>query len=566
MAYNLPPPWDPGFALPDNVRDEGLERRGFVTKQMPRGTYDQPNVGTGGYAVPEYVMDEGYGQGTFTTKWEPRGTYDGGRIPNWLNQRPKVLAERKIRGRTRETTIAFPMAVMPYNEGSAVAMSGVDDLPTPFADYGKRAAVAILSRVQSLPQDKRKIALKQIMDALDPTLWTRTAKLARQNLAAGMSAAQALREGLALALGSGIAAEMVQAGLNRQPPKPHSLLGLGCYGPRIGLGQTGTVAMNLLTAPDVQTMTLQTAALIPLVMCAGYTYVAAAGAVPAHWERSRAHLGIPDQPGPARSGCPGTETNLVRTGSGQVVAPVIADPTLKIGLWRLSPVEGQRISYSWSIITPEQGAQLISWIRKAYESMRGITGFFKFGIEKKVSLESVGLAPSKVEVYVGLTNGNHPITTFKHPTTGKLNGVYVTAVGTKEKPRFSLAWRYEPTPSEAAWKFFNEIIHRDEVEGLIKDVVKGVVAIVSDEGCKVAQNPLAKPAAAVVGGFYGGPPGAAAGTAGADIAKGACAGPPPQELPPGGGGEEKGSSMLPLALIGGGVVLAAILLSRKKTP
>ena len=39
MPFNLPPSWDPGYALPDNVKDEGLERRAFVTKQMPRGTY-----------------------------------------------------------------------------------------------------------------------------------------------------------------------------------------------------------------------------------------------------------------------------------------------------------------------------------------------------------------------------------------------------------------------------------------------------------------------------------------------------------------------------------------------
>ena len=60
MAYNLPPPWDPGFALPQNVRDEGLQRRGFVTKQMPRGSYDNPSVGYGGFTVPQYVKDEGY--------------------------------------------------------------------------------------------------------------------------------------------------------------------------------------------------------------------------------------------------------------------------------------------------------------------------------------------------------------------------------------------------------------------------------------------------------------------------------------------------------------------------
>lgn len=105
MPFNLPPPWDPGFAIPDNVRDEGLERRGFVTKQMPRGTYDQPNVGTGGYAVPQYVMDEGYGQGTFTTKWLPNGTVTIPMVPHYLNQRPQVVSEQVLPAGGRAVTL-----------------------------------------------------------------------------------------------------------------------------------------------------------------------------------------------------------------------------------------------------------------------------------------------------------------------------------------------------------------------------------------------------------------------------------------------------------------------------
>lgn len=105
MAYNLPPPWDPGFALPQNAKDEGDQRQAFVTKQMPRGTYDQPSVGYGGYAVPQYVKDEGYGQGTFTTKWLPSGTYTTPKIPHWQNHRPVVLSETRLPGGGRAISI-----------------------------------------------------------------------------------------------------------------------------------------------------------------------------------------------------------------------------------------------------------------------------------------------------------------------------------------------------------------------------------------------------------------------------------------------------------------------------
>jgi len=132
MAFNLPPPWDPGFALPCNVKAEGLQRRGFITKWMPRGTYDQPVVGTGGYVVPQYVMDEGYGQGTFTTKWEPNGEYDGGAIPHWLNDRPQLIASSRRANGGRNVSVAVPM-------------NGLgDDAPSTHAEYGEQAAALMI--------------------------------------------------------------------------------------------------------------------------------------------------------------------------------------------------------------------------------------------------------------------------------------------------------------------------------------------------------------------------------------------------------------------------------------
>src|SRR5512142_806693 len=132
MAYNLPPGWDPGFVLPENVRDEGLERRAFVTKQLPRGTYDNPSVGTGVYAVPQYVLGEEYGPGTLTTKWRPSGTYDGGAIPGWLSRRPQVARTTMLPRGGREITMR--------------AM-GDAPMPEPFETYGQRAAQAMLARV-----------------------------------------------------------------------------------------------------------------------------------------------------------------------------------------------------------------------------------------------------------------------------------------------------------------------------------------------------------------------------------------------------------------------------------
>lgn len=128
MPYNLPPPWDPGFALPQNAKDEGDQRQAFVTKQMPRGTYDQPSVGYGGYAVPQYVKDEGYGQGTFTSKWLPNGTYTVPKIPHWQNNRPTVVSEQKLPGGGRKITIKR-MAATPVGSPATNALSGITDSP-----------------------------------------------------------------------------------------------------------------------------------------------------------------------------------------------------------------------------------------------------------------------------------------------------------------------------------------------------------------------------------------------------------------------------------------------------
>jgi len=87
--YNLPPPWNPGLAIPGNVMDEGLERHAYVTRMLSRGTYDSATQGGGygGYAIPQYVLNEGTGRGTFTTKWLPRGYY-GPNLPHYLNRQP----------------------------------------------------------------------------------------------------------------------------------------------------------------------------------------------------------------------------------------------------------------------------------------------------------------------------------------------------------------------------------------------------------------------------------------------------------------------------------------------
>lgn len=263
MAYNLPPPWDSGYALPDNVRDEGLQRRAFVTRQMPRGTYDQPNVGTGGYAVPQYVMDEGYGQGTLVTKWAPSGSYPGQAIPNWLNARPQTVSETRLPGGGKAVTIQRGLA----------GIQSEPAMPEPIESYGLRAATLILGRVSQLPPEQRRRMLKAILDKVDPSLWRRAASIAERYERQGMPSSQALHQGLARAMSTGVAAEIILHGLRRSSPQSTPLLGLGCsrartraHGAALGLGD---VAATTCPPP------------------AGFTWVPPSGNTPGHWARLR---------------------------------------------------------------------------------------------------------------------------------------------------------------------------------------------------------------------------------------------------------------------------------------
>jgi len=248
MAYRLPPPWDPGYALPSNVRDEGLQRQAFVTKWTPRGTYDNVSVGAAGYVVPQYVMDEGTGQGAYTTDWLPDGTYSGPKVPHWLNQRPTVQ-QRSLGKGARAVTVTRQQRQpsLGVQAQTAAAMSGTDasgpvpdgsQLPEMFETFGHQAASHILSSVARIAPKQRKAVLQKVLHGIDPSLWNRTAAITKRHLAAGASPQQALHAGLSRALGAGMAAEMIQVGKTKKI-KPRSLLGLAAFGSDAVMGALG---------------------------------------------------------------------------------------------------------------------------------------------------------------------------------------------------------------------------------------------------------------------------------------------------------------------------------------
>lgn len=549
MAFNLPPPWDPGFALPSNVRDEGLERRGFVTKWMPRGTYDQPKVGTGGYAVPQYVMDEGYGQGTFTTKWAPRGRYDIP-VPNWLDQRSKVLAQRKLRGGGGGTQITFD------------ALSGTD-LPKLYTDFGARAAKAVMRQILAVPPAVRKQTLKAILDRIDPSLWNRVAQIAAAIQKGGVSAGDALYPALAQAMSTGIAAEVIATGLRRSAPQSNTLLGLGCYRGSSALGATPSMATPSSVLQKITSVFTQGSCPPP----PGYTWDTASGG---YWRRLK--VGETAKPGPAgASGC-GTVTTNTGPQATEVGGGTKSGQVMELGpsaseIWFKIPIEDRGIKISTLApdafpggVTqrPTQVPQsLIDAIAKrAQEVSTGPGGKMLdsfFDQIKLVDGAAYGYPGYKVLNVLG--DGRFGVFSFQHPTINKRHSLRIKWIGTPALPQWHVYWvENEPSDFQKAMSFLGSLFAR------VVDVVKAAVDAVADLACKVASSGLGVAAGAGAAAAAGVPP--EAGAAGASIAAAACASPPPAPtgplVMPGGG-----SLLLPLA-IAGGVVAVALALKKKK--
>lgn len=615
MAYNLPPAWDPGFVLPENVHDEGLERRALVTRQMPRGTYDNPRVGTGGFAVPQYVRDEGYGQGTFTTKWQPSGTYNGPRIPFWLNQRPKVVREQRMPGGGRVVTVQ--------------ALGDDAPMPIVFDQYGQKAARALLARVATLPPGKRETALRAIMDKVDKSLWARTQTITKRYMAQGMPLAQAFPEALARALSTGIAAEIIDTGLRRVAPQAKSLLGLGCY--RHALGALGLVAMDesggggaprptrppTTTKPPTQSTGTPPPAAPPsstpapspapdtlALNCAppaGFKWVVATADVPGHWQRLRAG----EAPGMAPC-----------ASNGQPIVPQVRDQ--RGDTVAISPTEGFETPFHFR-------ADLPAGTKRNFAGAADITVFPDTYPEEKIRalMMNVGnvrvmrarnlpqawidwirndqITPGewknrsndirpysrdnpnfwydsvlKIPLGTKLYSNDHslPQAYVKWPVDGSETGLYymiepldrlrdqqnigkdVDRGNDPDNPLVLKIW-VSKWPEQSLWsgivRFFAKIV----------DVVGDALEDLADLACDLISTPGVGEAAGAAGAAAAGVPpqaGAQAGHVGAQIAQNACGTPPPPVIPP----PVVQSSILPLAILGGVAVIGAFLLTGKK--
>lgn len=517
--FDIPKSWDPGYAVPAYVKAEGLQTRAFVTRWAPRGTYDDPDAKDPSwdkaYAQPQYVQDEGYGQGAAVTQWPARGTYYG-------------FSE----GRTKQQVVR--------------ALGDDAPLPAAYDRYGKKAARAIMLRLQAVSPAQRKTELRKLLDAIDPTLWARTEQLANKQVARGMAPGNALQVALARAMGAGIAGEILELGVSKTLPKARSLLGLGCYGCVGVLGALGETVDPKAGAGMLSTV-LNAASQILGSTCTnpptGFTWDAGG-----FWRR----IAVNEVPAPnPAGGCYAIDS---RTGQpAQTQAPTTTAPIdlLKVGPWLLRNKSDERLSISKNLLTPEQNQQVISGLAKAMAQSMATGSLAAGDFATGVNLKDLGWG-ADVKIPRTIITGFIPIARFTHPETKKQSAIYVKLIGTKDAPQLQVTWGEVKS-------FWASII--GFLVDLIAAIVKPILEELGNLACQLVGDPAIAAGTQVAAGAATGGAGAGAAVAGVGAAQNLCGGGAP--APP----EASNFPLVPVIIAGGAVLaLAAFWPKRKKTP
>lgn len=197
---------------------------------MPK--YNLPSAWNAGYAIPDYVNAEPPARGTFTTAWLPRGT-----IPEVL---PPLLARREPRAALGSlsgsslagSTLAVSSLAGASLAGDSLGAQGRQASAPGVARYGADAARWVMTSIQRVPQPQRKVAMRALLDAIDPKLWTEVDRLSEEHRARGLPPAAALEQGLAQAMSKGVVEEIRAIGQralggDRAPVRARSQMGLG---------------------------------------------------------------------------------------------------------------------------------------------------------------------------------------------------------------------------------------------------------------------------------------------------------------------------------------------------
>lgn len=215
--------------------------------------YHLPHPWNPGYALPEYIQAEPPGRGTFTTKWLPRGTVSQ-LIPDYLAK----PAAQELTGRT-DVNLGCDVgcdkelgslgcdtlgAAEIYKLEPLGAEGGYD----PIKAYGLRASEWIMGTIRQVEPQQRTVALRALLDTVDPSLWNRVATEAAKYKAKGVPPKAAMQKALAVCMSNGMVAELVKTGekvMQKRAVNPGQLQALGFCGPICAAKKVGSAAKSI---------------------------------------------------------------------------------------------------------------------------------------------------------------------------------------------------------------------------------------------------------------------------------------------------------------------------------
>lgn len=203
-------PWNPGYAIPQNVRDEPFGQGVVTTAYSPRGTISmlQPDWLTEGAALEVAAKVDaramsGLGDSIFSSKKRAGNGSLGCTSLSGSSLAGSSLGDGGLFG---------PQTAQPQR----IEIGGHSD---PIANFGRDGARAVISQMKTVPASMRAEAMRALFDAIDPKLWDLVAaKTEKFQATKKYTPALALEKALAATLSNRLVDQFAKIAQTQQMP------------------------------------------------------------------------------------------------------------------------------------------------------------------------------------------------------------------------------------------------------------------------------------------------------------------------------------------------------------
>lgn len=201
-----------------------------------------------GYAIPQNVLDEPFGQGVVTTAYTPRGTISMLQ-PNWLTEGKALVVAAKVDKQAEMGSLGDSVFSSKKKAGNGslgcTTLSGSslagglfgpqDATPQrieigghsdPIANFGRDGARAVIEQMKTVPPNLRAETMKALFNAIDPQLYDKVAtKADALEKTKGYAPSEALEKALAATLANRLIDQLAIVGQTGRMPMS-GLLGI----------------------------------------------------------------------------------------------------------------------------------------------------------------------------------------------------------------------------------------------------------------------------------------------------------------------------------------------------